>query len=98
MPRHPVQVVSDRATGDVLFQFPDGHGQYSPHPGTILQIRSTDGGESWGAPIDVSKMLGPAFSPFAGGGLAVGPGAGIQLSPSNPFHPNRLLFAGHHGA
>lgn len=45
-------------------------------------------------------MLGPLFAPFASsrGGLAVGPGAGIQLSASNRHHPNRLLFAGHHGA
>ena len=26
--------------------------------------------------------------------LAVGPGAGIQLSATNKYHPNRILFAG----
>ena len=31
-------------------------------------------------------------------GLSVGPGAGIQLSATNKHHPNRLVFAGHHGA
>ena len=29
--------------------------------------------------------------------LSVGPGAGIQLSATNRYHPNRIIFAGHHG-
>lgn len=37
----------------------------------------------------------PSSRPFC---LAVGPGAGLQLSASNRFHPNRIMFAGHHGA
>lgn len=52
-------------------------------------------------------MLGPVFSPGNASSacgsarpycLAVGPGAGLQLSADNKFHPNRILFAGHHGA
>jgi len=61
-------------------------------------------GSTWSEPSDVSSMLGPTFSPNGACGaarpfcLAVGPGHGIQLSSTNPHHPNRLIFAGHHGA
>jgi hypothetical protein len=50
-------------------------------------------------------MLGPLFSPGRGKGLIdrqmlnVGPSTpGLQLSATNPHHPHRILFAGHHGA
>ena len=96
-------IASDRTTGAVLLQYtdrmaPDNHTRY---PGDVVQIRSSDGGETWDNPISISAMLGPLFSPPVSGGrggLSVGPGHGIQLSASNKYHPNRLLFAGHHGA
>ena len=43
--------------------------------GSVVQITSPDGGETWTEPVDISRMLGPLFSPFVGG-LSVGPGAG----------------------
>jgi hypothetical protein len=95
----------DRATKTLLLQIPDAHMQYAPHPGAVLQLTSIDFGETWSDPVDISKMLGPLFSPgnktcgtTRPACLAVGPGAGIQLSAVNKFHPNRLIFAGHHGA
>lgn len=49
-------------------------------------------------------LLGPLFSPGRGKGLIdrqmlnVGPSTpGLQLSATNPHHPHRILFAGHHG-
>lgn len=39
-------------------------------------------------------------APFLGGldGSLTGPGVGLRLSDTNPHHPGRLLFIGHHGA
>ena len=56
--------------------------------------------ETWSQPVDISRMLGPLWSPRNDSTthLSVGPGAGMQLSASNKFAPNRILFAGHHGA
>ena len=32
--------------------------------GSVVQITSPDGGETWTEPVDISRMLGPLFSPF----------------------------------
>ncbi len=89
------QILYDRVSRSVLLQFPDRNLQFRQKPGAILQIRSIDGGETWSAPVEVN--LGSLFAPFRPIGLSVGPGAGIQLSATNRYHANRLLFAGHHG-
>ena len=56
------------------------------------QVVSSDGGVTWG-PLQL-------LTPFLGArdGSLTGPGVGIRLSDSNPHHPGRLLFIGHHGA
>jgi hypothetical protein len=67
----------------------------------ILQVKSRDAGLTWSPPLNLSAMLAPDFAPSSGAKtvlLTVGPGAGLQLSGANRFHPGRLLFAGHHGA
>jgi sialidase-1 len=80
----------------------DGYG-YAPQPGAILQVRSTDKGFTWSEPVDISKQLGSLMSPDPHNltersvtTLAVGPGAGIQLSSTNKFHPNRIMWSGTH--
>jgi sialidase-1 len=56
------------------------------------QVVSHDDGLTWG-PLE-------PLSPFLGGldGSLTGPGVGLRLSNTNPHHPGRLLFIGHHGA
>jgi len=86
-------IAYDRVTKSIVLHFPDS-------TGSVAQVTSVDQGKTWSVPMNVSSMLGPIFSPFSStrGGLAVGPGAGLQLSSEHPTHPNRLLFTGHHGA
>jgi hypothetical protein len=95
----------DRVSGDLLLMHVDpGHGYgYAPHPGAILQVRSSDLGFTWSEPTDVSRQLGTLFSPDPHSltqqsttTLAVGPGAGIQLSATNKHHPNRIMWSGTH--
>lgn len=89
-------LVYERASGDLLQQ------HATPHTagGGVVQIRSSDAGLTWSDPLSVSAMLGRAFSTTPGHPswekeqLAVGPGQAIQLSATNKFHSNRLLFAG----
>jgi hypothetical protein len=94
----------DRVTRTIIVHHPSRLNISTPSGlipgGSVVQITSPNGGETWTEPVDISKMLGPLFSPFVSsrGGLSVGPGAGIQLSATNKHHPNRLIFAGHHGA
>lgn len=72
----------DRVTKEIIVHYPSrvnistSSGVISA--GSVVQITSPDAGETWSDPVDISKMLGPLFSPFFGsrGGLAVGPGAG----------------------
>ena len=53
----------DRTSKTLLLQFPDSAGKFTPHPGAVLQMTSSDFGLSWTEPTDVSAMLGPVFSP-----------------------------------
>ena len=55
------------------------------------QTVSQDLGLTWTDPATIDMGWGNAT------GTSVGPGRGIQLSPTNPKAPNRLLFIGHHG-
>ena len=68
--------------------------------GTVWQTTSSDRGTTWSQLRDITTpFLGEGF-PNPGVGQpnpTVGPGNGLQLSASNKFAPNRLLFAGHHG-
>ena len=78
----------DRVTHTIIVHYPSRENITASSgiipAGSVVQITSPDGGETWTDPVDVSKMLGPLFSPSRGsrGGLAVGPGAG----PSS-FYP-----------
>ena len=56
------------------------------------QMVSMDDGLTWGPLIPLSTFLG------ALDGAETGPGVGLRLSDSNPYHPGRLLFIGHRGA
>ena len=96
-------LLRERRSGDILLQrvMPT----FKKNPGAVVQVRSTSGGATWSAPTDISAMLGPLFSPGRGKGLIddqmlnVGPSTqALQLSATNPHHPHRILFAGHHGA
>ena len=53
----------DRTSNTLLLQFPDSAGKFTPHPGAVLQMTSSDFGLSWTEPTDISAMLGPVFSP-----------------------------------
>lgn len=82
-------IVWDTVHEALLLQYP------SPD---VHQITSTDLGASWSSPRNLSAFLAPVFvndKPDAW--LNVGPGAAIQLSAKNRFHPHRLIFAGHYG-
>ena len=46
-------------------------------------------GETWSAPRDLTSMLPKGVSK-----LVAGLGAALQLSSTNAFHPNRLVFSG----
>eukprot|EP00035_Acanthoeca_spectabilis_P014612 m.281716 g.281716 ORF g.281716 m.281716 type:complete len:480 (-) comp16177_c0_seq2:109-1548(-) len=52
------------------------------------QVVSTDLGLTWSQPRSIGLNVSSE----------TGPGVGIQLSPSNPHAPGRLLFIGHAGA
>lgn len=62
--------------------------------GGISQLMSADGGRTWSPAVNVSKLLRNGTFPAL---LVPGPGTGLQLSPSNPQAPNRILFIGHIG-
>ena len=81
-------LVYDRITKQIISQFTSN--------GTVWQTSSADKGESWSKLRNISVFLGDGF-PLAQPNPTVGPGNGLQLSPSNKFAPGRLLFAGHHG-
>eukprot|EP00730_Choanoeca_flexa_P017280 TRINITY_DN8301_c0_g1_i4.p1 TRINITY_DN8301_c0_g1~~TRINITY_DN8301_c0_g1_i4.p1 ORF type:complete len:443 (+),score=45.00 TRINITY_DN8301_c0_g1_i4:37-1365(+) len=61
-------------------------------PGDTLTMTSKDMGRSWSEPASIGDSLGRFHS------ADVGPGVGIQLSPSNPAAPGRILFIAHNGA
>lgn len=65
-------------------------------PSGNYQVVSKDNGASYGAPQSVAALASngcPNKVP-----AEVGPGVGLRLSDSNPYHPGRLLFIGHCGA
>jgi hypothetical protein len=64
--------------------------------GTVMQTTSTDKGSTWSKLVNITTFLEDGFPSWASA-PTVGPGNGVQLSPSNKFAPGRLLFAGHHG-
>ena len=53
-------------------------------------VKSTDGGKTWSAPVDVSTDFGAAS------GSMPGPGTALQLDAGS--HAGRLLVVSHHGA
>ena len=53
---------------------------------------SKDFGKTWEPAVQVDSNW-----PTGAQGSAAGPGIGIQLRPSNPHAPGRLLFIGHRG-
>ena len=56
-------------------------------------VRTTDGGETWSSPIDLSGDFGPLAK-----GALPGPGTALQLSATHATHPGRLLVVSHKGA
>lgn len=82
----------DRVTNEIIVHYPSRVNISTSSgvipAGSVVQITSPNGGETWADPVDISKMLGAIFSPFVGsrGGLAVGPGAG-----NHPFLPPLIL-------
>ena len=52
-------------------------------------VYSADDGVTWSEVEDISSQLG-----VAKGGLP-GPGTALQLTPTHPFHPRRLLIVSH---
>jgi hypothetical protein len=73
-----------------------------PLPPTLLERRSHDLGETWSVPRDLGpllKALGPAgdTAPPLRHNASVwsSPGHALQLSPTNAFHPGRIIFTGH---
>ena len=83
-------LVYDRRTEKVVIHF--------PKDGSIFQTTSKDQGDTWTPIVNVSSMLATDGGwPWSDFDLNVGPGAGLQLSDTNPHAPGRLLFAGHHG-
>ena len=57
-------------------------------PSTNAQLVSSDLGVTWGAPQSLAGALGALNK------AATGPGVGLQLGPTNPHHPGRILFIG----
>jgi len=89
----------DRTTNTIFYQA-IGRGYnltppINPLANKLLQVHSTDGGVTWSDPIDIQSTLGPLVNGCTRTPcLFPGPGAGLQLSADNKFHPNRLVFAG----
>eukprot|EP01050_Picozoa_sp_SAG11_P024742 SAG11_NODE_5358_length_1584_cov_2.409428_1_plen_287_part_10 len=58
----------DRVTHTIIVHYPSRLNISTPSSfipaGSVVQITSPDGGETWTGPVDISKMLGPLFSPF----------------------------------
>ena len=58
----------------------------------LVQVTSRDLGLTWTQPAAVVTAGGkPALGQWDG--LLVGPGAAIQLRPTNPHHPNRYCIS-----
>ena len=69
----------------------------SPGPGVQLQeVKSFDLGETWSIPRSLSFLHkeGPPVQPGQSPSFWASPGAALQLSANNPFHPGRLIFTG----
>jgi len=70
---------------------------WTPGPGLQLQEhKSYDLGDTWTGPRNLSFLHaeGPPVQPGQQPSFWASPGAALQLSPGNPFHPNRLVFTG----
>jgi hypothetical protein len=76
-----------------------GPGHVGPGKKILTERRSHNLGETWSVPRNMSFLLddGPKGDTAIGHAPSfwASAGAGLQLSPSNRFHPNRLVFCGH---
>lgn len=59
--------------------------------GTAMEWKSYDLGETWGSMRNLTEHIAGADVLETG----TSAGAALQLSPQNPFHPHRLVFAGY---
>lgn len=68
---------------------------WTPGPGLPLQeVKSWDLGETWSAPRNLSFLLPHGPKGDGSSSFWASAGAALQLSPSNPYHPHRLVFTG----
>jgi len=70
--------------------------QWTPGvPGVPLQEhKSYDLGETWSPARNLSMLFPEGPKGDGGQSFWASPGAALQLSPANKFHPNRLVFTG----
>ena len=67
----------------------------APLPRGMSEWRSTDLGDTWQGPRDLGFILAKGPAGDGSNSIWASPGAALQLSPGNRYHPRRLIFTGH---